>query len=244
MRRLLESLLLGHLPDVLLELPASSRNWSRSPGSANCASSSRSMMPICPVSAACCSCSSSRSMASSSSLTCQGLGNGQRRAAGERVFGGQFVDLVLVAQPRHKLDQLPRERTLFVAHAIPEPLQLVDLFVREGLVEAVLELGRRPDLGSPVRDSGRPASALDAVGLVRREDLLLALRGASRAARRGSDRVRRSGSDRCARRGPALPASARVGGHSTADAAWRRTPDRAAAGCGLGRFRGSYFWYV
>ena len=76
-------------------------------------------------------------------LDFQGLRHGHRRATGELVLGRQLVDLVLVAQPVDQLHQLPGKGTLFVFNAVPEPLDVVELFLLHRPAEALFELARR-----------------------------------------------------------------------------------------------------
>jgi len=76
-------------------------------------------------------------------LDLQRLGNGQRRAAGELVLGRQFVHLVLVSQPFHQLHQAAGERRAFILGGVPEPFQVVQLFLLDGPLEARSERLRR-----------------------------------------------------------------------------------------------------
>ena len=76
-------------------------------------------------------------------LDLDGLGDGHRRTAGELVLGGQLVDLVLVAQPVDQLHKLPGERALLVVDAVPEPLDVVELFLLDRLAESPFQLQRR-----------------------------------------------------------------------------------------------------
>ena len=80
-------------------------------------SSSMSMMPICAVFFASSSCLSSLSIVSSSSLISSAFGHGHRLAAGELVLRGQFVDLVLLAEPLDEQHQLAGEPVAVVAGA-------------------------------------------------------------------------------------------------------------------------------
>ena len=104
-------------------------------------------------------------MVSSSSLISSGLGNRQARAAGELVLGRQLVNLVLVAQAVHQLDQLPGELAAVVAGMVPEPLQLVELLVRHGPLVAFLAgsaaggaARARPGMAGRPRARTRPVS--------------------------------------------------------------------------------------
>ncbi len=63
-----------------------------------------------------------------------------RRAAGELVLGRQLIDLVLLAEPLDELQQVPGEPRAFVARAIPEPLQVVELLLLERLLETLLQI--------------------------------------------------------------------------------------------------------
>ena len=48
------------------------------------------------------------------------FGNRQRRAAGELVFGGQLIDLVLVAERFDELHELPGEFGALVVGRVPQ----------------------------------------------------------------------------------------------------------------------------
>lgn len=69
-------------------------------------------------------------------LDFQRLRNGHGRAAGERVFAGQFIDLVFFAQSSHQLHELPRKARAIVAGLIPQPLEIANLLVSNVLHEA------------------------------------------------------------------------------------------------------------
>ena len=90
---------------------------SMSPGSANSASASRSMMPIWAFLAASSSCLSSRSIVSSSSLISMACGTVIGVRPVNSYFAGQLVDLVFVAEAVDELDQLAGERRVVVARA-------------------------------------------------------------------------------------------------------------------------------
>ena len=66
-------------------------------------------------------------------LDLQRLRDGGHGAAGELVLRGQFVDLILVAQPVDQLHELPGELAALVVGPIPEPLQVVKLLLARTL---------------------------------------------------------------------------------------------------------------
>ena len=146
-----------------------------SPGSANSASSSMSMTPIWAVLTASSSCLSSWSIVFQLLLDLQGLGHGHRRAAGELVLGGQLVDLVLLAEAFDQLQQLPGERAVLVAGAIPEPFEVVELLFAHRLAGSAWPACPAASSARPGRGSLRAASLCDLAGLVGFQDLALAL---------------------------------------------------------------------
>ena len=54
----------------------------------------------------------------------QSFGDVHGSSAGELVLGGQLIDLVLLAQMFHELEQLAGELALLVAGVVPEPFQI------------------------------------------------------------------------------------------------------------------------
>ena len=107
-------------------------------------------------------------------LDLDGFGNRHRRAAGEFIFGGQLVDLVLVAQPVDQLHELPGEGALLVVDAVPEPFDVVQLLFLDGLAEPLFQFVRRLHrLGHVVEAAG--GLLLHPLGLVRFQDLPLPL---------------------------------------------------------------------
>ncbi len=107
-------------------------------------------------------------------LDFQRRGHVHRRPAGEFVLGGQLIDLILLAEAFDELHQLPGERAVFVAGAIPELFQIVQLFFAHRLLERRVELVRR------LRLLGRAVEILvglrlDLAGFVGRQDLALAV---------------------------------------------------------------------
>ena len=84
-------------------------------------------------------------------LDFQGLLHRHRGSAGEVILGGQLVHLVLLAQALDQLEQLPGERPGFLLGGVPEPFQVVQLLIVDGLIESAGDLrGRLHLLGQVV----------------------------------------------------------------------------------------------
>ena len=69
-------------------------------------------------------------------LDFQRLGNGHGRAAGEGVFGRQLVDLIFVAQRGHQPQQPSGHAAALICQGVPEPLQVVELLLLDGLAKS------------------------------------------------------------------------------------------------------------
>ena len=74
------------------------------------------------------------------------LRHGHRRAAGEIVLRGQFVDFVLVAEAVDQFHQLTGERRIVVSMGVPDAFQIADLLFFEGAAKTIAEVFGRRDL--------------------------------------------------------------------------------------------------
>ena len=173
----------------------------------------------------------------------KGFGDRERFLASERVFGGELVDLVFVAETFDKRDKCAGEWGLVVAGGVPESLQIAELLGADGAVEGFAEfLGR---LGFGGRRVKRLMCARLRALRVSYLARILCFRSRSMASRAsmlgprpaiwlGSMRIARaSSSSVSSRRSPYMSMCSRAG------------ETRSGGGCvGLGKRVGSYRWYV
>ncbi len=72
----------------------------------------------------------------------QGLRHRHRLVAREFILGGQFIDLVLVAEPLDNADQRTGPRRLVVTGGVPQPFQVANLLGLHRFVKRLAELFR------------------------------------------------------------------------------------------------------
>ena len=99
--------------------------------------------------------------------------DGHGRLAGELILGGQLIDLILVREASHQLQQLLGKRALLAACRVPELLEVAQLLFVHGLGKAAAQFARRPHLPGHVVKLV-VGVFLYIIGFIGRQDLALA----------------------------------------------------------------------